>query len=492
MTKKRILVISDIHGCYEEFCNLLEKVRYDSSQDQLILLGDYVDRGEKSRQVIDKVMELVLSGAVALRGNHDNYLLSLVYSKNDRDFQTFSRMGGFATLRSYSSEQSDNIEKNIENIKNNYSHHLLFINSLPYSYETDNHIFVHAGINPSVDLDKQDELDFTWIRDDFIKHKTNIEKKVVFGHTTCKMLHNIDGIYFAEDKIGIDGGCCFGKQLNCLEISENGYKEYSVKSISNPNMDQLTDFIISRGLTKGKEFSEEINEILVPLLIQKLSLEEAKFNDKGLIGYHSTFIPKAFSILKQNKFKTSEMQPEIQLQIRTCEDFLVKMDYYMGEAEKYNSLGEHDLEDACSFQVSYYGRLFDLMKKSIDLSHKLFFHEDIRQTYHNKYLRTTRKGDSVIFVCDLNDFKVKHKKFFFQYGADNSVKGMFYLDQYSDEGLWDYVKQEKMITSDWENELVIGHDIPTTRIKRIYIIKEYKIDTVIVRNNDESFSYRIN
>jgi predicted phosphodiesterase len=57
---KRILAISDIHGCLDEFNELLEKVKYNQSEDQLILLGDYIDRGLKSKQVVEKVMEYIM------------------------------------------------------------------------------------------------------------------------------------------------------------------------------------------------------------------------------------------------------------------------------------------------------------------------------------------------------------------------------------------------------------------------------------------------
>ena len=68
---KRILVISDIHGELKLFDSLLEKVKYDADEDQLILVGDYVDRGPDSKGVLNRVSELKRNGAVVLRGNHD-------------------------------------------------------------------------------------------------------------------------------------------------------------------------------------------------------------------------------------------------------------------------------------------------------------------------------------------------------------------------------------------------------------------------------------
>ncbi|MEK4006547.1 metallophosphoesterase [Paenibacillus sp. FSL H3-0333] len=68
----RTLVISDIHGCYDEFNALLTRANYDPSEDKLILLVDYVDRGQKSKQVVAQVMNMIKHDNItALRGNHD-------------------------------------------------------------------------------------------------------------------------------------------------------------------------------------------------------------------------------------------------------------------------------------------------------------------------------------------------------------------------------------------------------------------------------------
>src|SRR5690606_27896179 len=64
--KNRILVCSDIHGEFEKLQNVLEEAEYDPIKDQLILLGDYIDRGPKSKEVVEYVMELVGEGSIAL------------------------------------------------------------------------------------------------------------------------------------------------------------------------------------------------------------------------------------------------------------------------------------------------------------------------------------------------------------------------------------------------------------------------------------------
>ncbi|WP_282935800.1 metallophosphoesterase family protein [Paenibacillus sp. RC67] len=239
----RTLVISDIHGCYASFNELLNTVRYMPEQDKLILLGDFVDRGPKSKEVIEQVIGIVEAGqAIALRGNHDQRFLEVMdNSANEHATQRFFEYGGHQTLSSYcsgtplwnDSEEGRNLEAARAYIQQTYGHHLAFLNQLPYYYEDDHHIYVHAGINPEyVNWKEQPLLDFLWIRDPFYSKPTIVEKTVLFGHTRAIKMHDTAHIWFGGDKIGIDGGCAYGMQLNCLEIT-NGqeYRAYHVNAV---------------------------------------------------------------------------------------------------------------------------------------------------------------------------------------------------------------------------------------------------------------------
>ncbi len=114
---------------------------------------------------------------------------------------------------------------------------------MPHYYERDSHIFVQAGINPSYENWKESQPinDFYWIRDEFFHVSTNLEKKVVFGHTPPVNLHGSEDIWFSPmgDKIGIDGGCVYGLKLNCLEISEGG--EYTTHFVKKFALDKRDD-----------------------------------------------------------------------------------------------------------------------------------------------------------------------------------------------------------------------------------------------------------
>lgn len=219
----------------------MKKVKYNPTQDKLILLGDYVDRGQKSRQMVEQVMQLSIEwGVIALKGNHDDMFVAAINNDSEELDAQWLNNGGFQTVESYCGisffEEGFEWEQYIkakEFIRKHYQHHIDFLESLPLYHETDEYIFVHAGINPFYeDWKSQPESDFIWIRDIFFNNKTGLAKKIVFGHTPCIHLHDREDIWFDPkgDKIGIDGACSYGLQLNLLEIKEDStYGEYFVR-----------------------------------------------------------------------------------------------------------------------------------------------------------------------------------------------------------------------------------------------------------------------
>lgn len=223
---KRTLVISDIHGEIDMFNALLDKVNYDKENDQLILLGDYIDRGPDSKRVIERVMELKSEGAITLIGNHEAMLLETV----DGDAygqERYKRNGGMETVKSYDAT----IESfALPNTKTFYRH-VDFIRNLDLYYETEDYIFVHAGVVPNKRLEDMTQDELLWIRDEFFK-KYHGKKTVIFGHTPTSTLHdskNFDPYFGDNNIIGIDGGAVFGGQLNCLLLPEKTFL-----SVKNP------------------------------------------------------------------------------------------------------------------------------------------------------------------------------------------------------------------------------------------------------------------
>ncbi|MBB5179969.1 serine/threonine protein phosphatase 1 [Planomicrobium koreense] len=220
---KRILAISDIHGELELFDELLQKADYDDAEDQLILLGDYGDRGPDSKGVLERVIELKKRGAIVLRGNHDQMMLDAVNDEPGAKL-IWARNGALPTLQSYDPSIKDMTLPTAAV----FWEHIDFIKKTAYYYETDDFIFVHAGVQPDMPVELTDPAILMWIRDDFYEAYSG-EKTVVFGHTPVFMLRgtrNYD-VYFGDNPIiGIDGGAVYGGQLNCLELPSR--KVYSV------------------------------------------------------------------------------------------------------------------------------------------------------------------------------------------------------------------------------------------------------------------------
>lgn len=225
---KRTLAISDIHGQLEMLQALLLKVNYNPTEDQLILLGDYVDRGPDSAGVIDFVMKLREHGAILLKGNHEELMYKSLTTDSEYLWTRWIENGGAEALQSYGYTEEEYLldNKNGEFQKPNLTSprlkaHLEFIQSLEIYIEQEDFIFVHAGVNPEFPLSENTEEDFLWIRDAFHHHYAGT-KTVIFGHTPTYKLYKDPTnhrVYFGGNNIiGIDGGAVFGGQLNCLEI----------------------------------------------------------------------------------------------------------------------------------------------------------------------------------------------------------------------------------------------------------------------------------
>ncbi|EGA88410.1 serine/threonine protein phosphatase [Planococcus donghaensis MPA1U2] len=221
---KRLLAISDIHGELELFNELLERIEYDAAVDQLILLGDYVDRGPDSKEVLERVIELKRQGAIILRGNHDQMMLEAAAEKPCAK-ENWVRNGGLATLHSY----DPSIQNTTLPVNGIFGGHVEFIKEMDYYHETDDYIFVHAGVQPGVSPHETDPYLLLWIRQEFHTGYSG-NKTVIFGHTPTFVLRGTENydVYFGDNQIiGIDGGAVYGGQLNCLELPSK--KLYSVR-----------------------------------------------------------------------------------------------------------------------------------------------------------------------------------------------------------------------------------------------------------------------
>ncbi len=204
---KKIFAIGDIHGCYDKLLTLIEKIPVDFARDTLVFIGDYIDRGPHSIEVVDYLIQLKkrVPTCIFLKGNHEDMLEKYL---DGTDRFTYLLNGGQQTLDSYLRKTTRSDSHPI------FPEHLEFFNSLRLLYETEEYIFVHAGLRPRVPLDSQDEEDMLWIRDKFLHTQYDFGKPVIFGHTP------LAEPLVESNKIGIDTGAVYGGKLTCVQLPE--------------------------------------------------------------------------------------------------------------------------------------------------------------------------------------------------------------------------------------------------------------------------------
>jgi len=206
-------VISDIHGCYFTLRELLNKIGL-SKEDEIYFLGDYIDRGPNSKEVIDYLIELKKSGynLHTLKGNHEEMVFDSI------ELEEWTE-GAAETLNSFGIKHFNQLDKKYVN----------WLTRLKPYLENGNHIFVHAGLNFNYENPLDCTTDMAWIRNwyDSINYDWLQKRVIIHGHLPIsqneieKMLENIT----KNQYMNIDNGCFikdkkgFGK-LCCLELTK--------------------------------------------------------------------------------------------------------------------------------------------------------------------------------------------------------------------------------------------------------------------------------
>ncbi|MEE2642837.1 MAG: metallophosphoesterase [Planctomycetota bacterium] len=199
----RVFAIGDIHGCANALEALLGAIDLQPG-DTLVPLGDYIDRGPQSAEVVEMLGNLAGScHLVPLLGNHE--LIMKEALSNGQQFQFWMGCGGDATVASYGGS-----------VRNIPQHHHVFFQNCRSFYETDHHIFVHASYLPDLPMAEQDPEIIFW---EHLTHEVPPPhfsgKKVIVGHTP-----QIDGeIYDMGHLMLIDTFCFGGKWLTALEVN---------------------------------------------------------------------------------------------------------------------------------------------------------------------------------------------------------------------------------------------------------------------------------
>jgi serine/threonine protein phosphatase 1 len=218
----RIYAIGDVHGRIDLLDSLLKRVDDNLTASPIeqpiqVFLGDYIDRGPNSRNVLDRLIERSRTHKViCLKGNHETFLLEFLNDPAVLD--NWRQWGALPTLMSYglrppSRLESDGHEKLALALRQAMPEaHRNFLIGLRATFVCGDYFFVHAGIRPGVPLDAQKEEDLLWIRDEFLASNTNFGKIVVHGHTP------VGEPDIRKNRINIDTGAFASGNLTCLVI----------------------------------------------------------------------------------------------------------------------------------------------------------------------------------------------------------------------------------------------------------------------------------
>jgi serine/threonine protein phosphatase 1 len=219
----QIYAVGDIHGRVDLLNELFTQIDADiaaspSARTVEIYLGDYIDRGPASREVLDRLIDRGRSrSAVFLRGNHDTYPSEFL--RNPAFLSPWGQLGGRETLISYGLHPQVSVGpgEQIE-IARAFGdalprEHRDFLHGLlPYACYGDFY-FVHGGVRPGVPLDRQREEDLLEIREPFLSCHDDFGKIIVHGHTP------VFEPEFRPNRIDIDTGAYATGKLTCLAIS---------------------------------------------------------------------------------------------------------------------------------------------------------------------------------------------------------------------------------------------------------------------------------
>lgn len=219
----RVYAIGDVHGCLDLLLKMQRRIVADLRQDPPdrsieIYVGDYVDRGAQSREVLEFLcgQRAACDRRVCLKGNHEMMLLEAL--EDAGRMAAWFEYGGRETLLSYGvAPPTLTIAANYGRAQQAFREafpdgHRRFLERLPYLVEVGGYVFVHAGIDPTVSLSDQSPEDLTWIREPFLSSDQAFERFVVHGHTP------IDEPEMRPNRVNIDTGAFITGRLTCLVL----------------------------------------------------------------------------------------------------------------------------------------------------------------------------------------------------------------------------------------------------------------------------------
>jgi serine/threonine protein phosphatase 1 len=210
--KGKIFAVGDIHGCYEKLISLMDRLPFDRHTDMLIFIGDYINRGPQSREVIDYLLELrrKCKKIIFLMGNHEHALLQYAQTKDREYLRLLRAMEVESTLKSYLNADF----RSLSDLGFLPLAHRDFINGLLPYYRTGKYLFIHAGVIPGENPEECSLDRLLTVRDTFLECEPEQDLTVVFGHTPFEMP------FVAPGRIGIDTGAGHGNMLTAVLLPD--------------------------------------------------------------------------------------------------------------------------------------------------------------------------------------------------------------------------------------------------------------------------------
>ncbi|MGB4100564.1 MAG: metallophosphoesterase family protein [Alphaproteobacteria bacterium] len=224
----RLYVVGDIHGRVDLLRQILAQIVEDADtakelRKELIFLGDYVDRGYHSRDVIDLLRSGLPPGfaPVFLRGNHEDVMLRFC-DGDDTIARDWFYFGGRETVASYGLPPPPQTvtDEQVRRIRADFTarvpvEHLAFLRATQLHYQNGDYIFVHAGMRPGLALEQQLRDDLLFIRTEFLDSAEDFGGMVVHGHTI------VPAPEIHPNRIAIDTGAYATAKLTCLILEES-------------------------------------------------------------------------------------------------------------------------------------------------------------------------------------------------------------------------------------------------------------------------------
>jgi len=223
---RRIYAVGDIHGRADLLAELFRRIDSDlkarpTASPLQVFLGDYIDRGPHSRQVIDLLIARQREhDVVYLKGNHEDFALQFL--SDPTVLSAWKHIGGLNTLLSYGVTPARHDEWQSQGQTATAfrrampESHRRFIQGLAVSFACGDFFFAHAGVRPGIPLERQSVEDLLWIREDFLLHEEDFGMVVVHGHSPA---HEPD---IRPNRINIDTGAYATGRLTCLVLNGNG------------------------------------------------------------------------------------------------------------------------------------------------------------------------------------------------------------------------------------------------------------------------------